>query len=232
MARVLAIGDTHMPVMHRDYVPFLLSVAEQWDVDTVIHMGDLVDWSSISYHPKAPSMKDSEREYAKATKQVQELYAAFPTLTWLIGNHDALTERQVFDVGLPLDVLKDYKQLWNVPTWEIVPRYGTKTVDGVMYFHGDRGKGGRFPALANAEAEFQSCVNGHAHSAAGVQYGANKNMRYFGMQVGCGVDYRKAAMAYGVKYSRKPILGCGVVIDGNTAVFEPMNLKNKYHVLK
>ena len=90
----------------------------------------------------------------------------------------------------------------------------------------------RFPALSNAESFFQSVVQGHAHSAAGVQYGANRNMRYFGLQVGCGVDYRKAAMAYGVKYPRKPILGCGIVIDGKTALFEPMDLKNRYNILK
>ncbi len=232
MARVLVIGDCHCPVMHRNYVPFLQKIAEQWEVDTVVQIGDLVDWASISYHPKAPSLKDSEREFRKAMTQVQQIYSAFPECIWLIGNHDALTERQVFDVGLPMDVLKDYKTLWNVPTWEVIPRYGEKIIDGVLYMHGDKGKGGRFPALSNAESFFQSVVQGHAHSAAGVQYGANRNMRYFGLQVGCGVDYRKAAMAYGVKYPRKPILGCGIVIDGKTALFEPMDLKNRYNILK
>jgi hypothetical protein len=44
------------------------------------------------------------------------------------------------------------------------------------------------------------------------------------MQVGCGVDHDKEAMAYGKKYNSKPILGCGVVIDGVTAICEPMLL--------
>lgn len=232
MARVLVIGDTHAPVMHKGYVPFLLEIADQWQIDTVIHIGDMVDWSSISYHPKAPSMKNSEAEYKKAYKQVQTIYEAFPEVTWLIGNHDALTERQIFDAGLPMEVLKDYKQLWNVDTWDIKPRFHKHIIDGVIYQHGDAGKGGRFPALANAEAEFQSVVQGHAHSSAGVMYGANTNLRYFGMQVGCGVNYKDAAMAYGIKYNRKPILGCGIVLGGKTAVFEPMNLGNKYGVLR
>lgn len=232
MSRVLIIGDTHCPVMLRGYVEFLKQIEEQWQTDTTIHIGDMVDWSSISYHPKAPSMKDSEKEYKKAYRQVQELYNAFPNAIWMIGNHDALTERQIFDAGLPFEVLKDYRELWGVHEWDIKPRYHKHVIDGVIYQHGDAGKGGRFPALANAEAEFQSVVQGHAHSAAGVQYGANTNLRYFGMQVGCGVNYKAAAMSYGVKYPRKPIIGCGVVIDGKTAVFEPMDLKNKYNVLK
>jgi hypothetical protein len=42
------------------------------------------------------------------------------------------------------------------------------------------------------------------------------------MEVWCGVDWEHHQMEYGVKYSQKPILGCGVVIDGNTPIFEPM----------
>ena len=31
-------------------------------------------------------------------------------------------------------------------------------------------------------------------------------------------------MNYGKKYAQKPIVGCGVVIDGHTAIFEPLAL--------
>ncbi|MCP4776506.1 MAG: metallophosphoesterase [Planctomycetaceae bacterium] len=232
MSRVLVIGDTHCPVMHRRYVTFLQEIAELWKIDEVVHIGDLVDWASISYHPKAPSLRNSQQEYVKAKKQVTQLYEAFPEATWIIGNHDALTERQLFDIGLPIEVLKDYREMWGVLNWEIIPRFGHHLIDDVLYMHGDKGRYGKFPAIMNAEAEFQSVVQGHAHSSAGVMYGANSNLRYFGMQVGCGVDYRSAAMSYGHKYAKKPILGCGVVIDGTTALFEPMNLGNKYGILK
>ena len=104
-------------------------------------------------------------------------------------------------------------------------------IDGVMYRHGDKGRGGAMPAYANAQSEFCSVIQGHFHASAGVLWGANHNLRYFGMQVGCGVDYRKEAMKYGVKYSKKPVLGCGVCIDG-VPYFEPMDLGNKYGILK
>lgn len=227
MARVLVIGDTHCPAMLPEYVGFLDEMYDLWDCDTVVHIGDLVDWASISYHPKAPSLKDSEREFAAALEQVQDLASVFPTAYWLIGNHDSLTERQATDLGLPLQVLKNYNDLWEID-WSVVPRFQTLEIDGVRYSHGETGRGGQFPAIAQAADTFQSTVIGHFHSAAGVVYKANENARYFGMNVGCGVDYHRAAMQYGVKYPRKPVLGCGIVLDGTTAVFEPMPLPNRF----
>jgi len=192
----------------------------------VVHIGDLVDWASISYHPKAPSLKNSEEEFDKAFAQVAKLSKAFPKVDWLIGNHDSLTERKAADLELPLSVLKGFKELWDLPKWNVIPRYDQIIIDGVIYQHGDRGKGGQLSsAYLNAKEEHVSVVQGHHHGQFGVLYHANTQARIFGMQVGCGVDHKLEAMAYGKKYNRKPILGCGVVIDGVTAICEPMILK-------
>lgn len=230
MSRVLVIGDTHCPTMLEGYVDHLQEVHSAWDCDRVVHIGDLVDWASISYHPKAPSLKNSEFEFGKAMEQVQELYDAFPEADWMIGNHDALTERNALDCGMPLSVLRNYTELWEIPGWTAHERYSDLIIDDVIYRHGDRGLGGRCAAYRNAQTEFQSIVQGHLHASANIVYGANRNARYFGMQVGSGVDYRLAAHAYGVKYSAKPILSCGVVIDG-VPILEVMDL-GKSGVLK
>ena len=47
------------------------------------------------------------------------LIKAFPKADWLIGNHDALTERQAVTAGLPPELLKDYADMWNVG-WSII----------------------------------------------------------------------------------------------------------------
>jgi hypothetical protein len=213
--------------MHPEYIEFLLEIQEAWSTDKVVHIGDLVDWASISYHPKAPSLKNSEQEFQDAFRQVQSLYKAFPEVDWMIGNHDALTERQASDLGLPIQVLKSYADLWGVEGWTAHPRYANILIDNVMYQHGDRGKGGAFPALMNAKVEFRSVVQGHYHAAAGVQYIANQNDLVFGLQTGSGVDHHKEAMDYGKKYAQKPLLGCGIVIDGHTALYEPMHLASR-----
>ena len=97
-------------------------------------------------------------------------------------------------------------------------------IDGVQYRHGDMGKGGQMAAHKNAQAEFCSVVQGLLHAQAGVVYHANEQSIVFGMQVGCGVMHDHPAMNYGRIYANKPILGCGVVLNGTTAIFEPMKL--------
>jgi predicted phosphodiesterase len=224
MSKVLVIADTHCPAMHPKYPAFLSKMQKRHKTTHTVHIGDLVDWCSISYHPKAPSLKNSYKEFKNAQKQVKKVYERFPECTWLIGNHDALTERHAIDVGLPMEVFKDYATMWSVPNWEVVPRFGNIIIDEVLYQHGDRGRGGKFAAGLNMESEFRSVVQGHLHAQAGVVYRANQRTCVFGMQVGCGVDHEKEAMDYGKKYAQKPIIGCGIVIDGHTAIFEPMHL--------
>jgi predicted phosphodiesterase len=225
MSRVLVIGDTHCPTMRDDYVPFLLDCYEQWDCDRVVHIGDLVDNAALSYHLKDPHLKDPMDEYYKAYNQVQEICQAFPEVDWMIGNHDDLPKRWLKEVGIPESFLKSYADIWEVPdTWTVHQRYSKLMIDGVLYQHGDRGKGGRMAATANAKAEFCSVVQGHLHAQFGVEYYANDGARVFGMQVGCGVDDTHAAMDYGKKYVQRSVIGCGVVLDGITAIVEPMVL--------
>lgn len=224
MARVLVIGDTHCPVMLSDYVSFLKQVEAEWACDTVVHIGDVADFNAISYHEKNPATPAPEDEYRQALSQVQSLYKAFNKVTVMTGNHDALPKRQARSAGIPTDLVKDYGQIWKTPDWNWLPRYSVHDIDGVKYAHGDRGKGGQMAALKNAKDHFCSWVQGHLHSQAGVTYFANEDAMIFGMSVGCGVDRHTAAMDYGIKFTSKPIIGCGVVIDGVYAVFEPMRL--------
>jgi len=55
---------------------------------------------------------------------------------------------------------------------------------------------------------------GHVHSVAGVHWGAGPKERWFGMDCGCLVDNKAWQFAYGRHMPRKPILSCGVVLDG------------------
>lgn len=222
MARVLVIGDTHCPAMKEGYVDFLKDVQETWDCDTVVHIGDVVDWASISYHEKLPSMPNATSEYHKALDQVSLLYRAFPECTVMTGNHDDLPRRQMTTIGLPEECLIDYNYLWQTPKWKWMKRYDTHTIDGVLYRHGDSGRGGKYAALNNAMDNFNSYVQGHTHSLAGVSWYQNETSKIFGMNVGSGVDHHTLAMQYGRRYNAKPITGCGVVLDGEFAYWEPM----------
>jgi|TARA_Y100000034_G_C6738419_1_gene327525 predicted phosphodiesterase len=227
MATVLVIGDTHANCMHKKYISFLKRIADQYSPDKIVHIGDLVNWNSISYHQTRLNLMDPEMEFRKAYKQVQQIYKAFPKAHWLLGNHDMIPRRRALDAFLPELLFKDDVDLWDLKGWKVYPRYHDLIIDGVIYRHGDKGKGGRFPAILNAEQQFQSLVQGHHHASGGVEFYGNESRLVFGMQVGCGIDHHKAEMDYGMKFNKKPILGCGIVVNGKRAIFEPMILKNK-----
>jgi predicted phosphodiesterase len=221
---VLVIGDTHCPAMLEGYITFLKKIQKKHGCVRVVHIGDLVDWNSISFHEKDPSMPSAAEEFSRAYKQVQQLYKAFPKVDYMIGNHSSLPARKARMIGLPDDVIKDFSSLWNLNGWTIHARYADLEIENVIYRHGDKGKGGPMAAHKNAVCEFKSVVQGHLHSQAGVIYHANQGECIFGMQVGCGVDHSNPAMAYGRVYANKPIVGCGVVYSNKLAFFEPMFL--------
>lgn len=223
-SRVLVIGDTHAPATHPDYVAFLRDIYNKYDCNRVVHIGDGVDHNAISFHEKDPSMPSPADEFKEAYKQMQEMYRAFPEVDYLTGNHSSLPERKAKSIGIPEAYMKPFSELWDVPRWKVHPRYTKLRIDGVQYRHGDQGKGGQQAALKNAQAEFESVVQGHLHSQFGIWYHANQNTLIWGMAVGCGVQHDHPAMNYGRIYAAKPILGCGVVLNGVEPRLEAMSL--------
>ena len=229
MSRVLAIGDTHCPAMHPAYPDFLESVAEQWATDTVVHLGDLVDNRAMNYHAKEVGIHSIEEEIELALAQCQEIYNRFPKATILMGNHDALPFRKAQDAGLSERYhLRSMKEWARMPKdWTVVDRYQDHIIDGVRYRHGDgQRRNTGFPALTQAGCEHASVVCGHFHVHGGALFDANKTHRWFGLQVGTGILPGSPYMRYNETMSRRPLLGCGVVIDGQWPVFEPMFLED------
>lgn len=226
MARVLIIGDTHCSAMRRGYIAFLKQIAEEYETNRVVHIGDMVDWSSISFHEKSPALSSALSEFKATKRQVAALVRAFPEADIMLGNHDELPRRQATTVGLPSEVLRNYNDLWEID-WKVHPRFSKLIIDGVIYSHGDSGRGGMDAALTQARNNFQSTVIGHFHSQASIRWWANSEFRVFGLSTGCGFDYKKLQFEYGKRFVAKPILGCGVILGGKRAYFEPMILKSR-----
>ena len=224
MARVLVIGDTHCPAMHPKYLDHLCMVRDTWQLDTVVHIGDVVDWTAISFHEGHPAFPGAEQEYDLAYVQVQQLQHVFDDVTVLIGNHDCRPARLANTVNIPDFLLRSEQDVWGTPGWTYVERYGFHRIDGVIYQHGERGYGGMRSAIRNAQADFSSMVQGHLHSQCGVNWFCNKNSRIFALQTGCGMDIDCLQDMYARKFNQRPILGCGVVLDGEHAFVEVMRL--------
>lgn len=219
MARVLVIGDTHCPAMHRNYIKFLKQVQLIWNTDTTVHIGDVVDHHCISFHDKHPDNPGAVAEHHLAKKQINKLYEAWPNMTICVGNHDARVRRLNSKQGIPPMYLKDFNDLYGTSNWKWVESID---IDNVHYYHGE-GVGGVHPAFSAARMRMQSTVMGHYHSSCGVWFQAGPTTKVWGMNVGCGVDRNHWSMQYGAAYLKKPIIACGVVIDG-TPYVETMRL--------
>ncbi len=211
MSRVLVIGDTHCPAMHKKYIPFLKKVQKKWKANHVVHIGDVIDHHCISFHEKHPDNEGAKREYDLTIKQVAQLYKAFPVVDVCIGNHDARVHRLSSKVGIPPMYIRRFNDLYATHDWDW---FQTFEIDGVHYSHGE-GCGGATPAFSAAKLRLHNTVGGHYHSTAGVWYQAGPKHRIFGMNVGCGVDRTHWSMQYGANYLKKPIVSCAVVIDGD-----------------
>lgn len=218
---VLIIGDTHEPFSKDGYLEHCLQVQKKYNCGTVIHIGDLVDNHAVSYHESDPDGKSPGDEFKEALARCEKWYKAFPDVLICIGNHDRLPFRKAYTAGLPKNWLKSYQEMFNSPKgwkWDFV-----HTVNGVIYQHGT-GMSGEMASVNAARENRQSTVIGHLHTVCNTRFLASNKDLIFGMSVGCGIDHDKYAFAYGKENTRKPVLSCGVVLNGQLPINVPMNI--------
>jgi predicted phosphodiesterase len=209
MAKVLCIGDIHAPYNRPNYLQFCQDIYYKYDCNKVVFIGDVVDLHSISFHQKNPQLANSAMEYQLAKQEIAKWKKAFPKAVVCIGNHDARPVRLAETVSIPEELLKDFSDIWDTKNWKWDWEF---TIDDVCYIHGT-GNGGMHPAFNKMRSTGMSYVMGHTHANAGVKWEASPKSRLFGLDVGCGINDKSMAFAYGQFARRRSIIGCGVVID-------------------
>lgn len=225
--RIGIVGDLHTPFTHPMYLRFCQDIFEAWDIKKVHFAGDIVDAHALSFWEHDPNGLSAESEAEQAAVAVDKWHETFPRATVCIGNHDERQFRKARQAGIPDRFIRSYAAVWRTPTWKWDFNF---VHDAVLYEHGT-GTSGKDAALNRAMQKRTSLVMGHVHSYAGVKWHSNEFDRIFGLNVGCGIDCRSYAFDYGKAFPIRPVLGCGIVIDGVYAYFEPMRcgLKEKYH---
>lgn len=220
--RIGIIGDTHEPFCHPMYLTFCLDTFEMWGCHEVVHIGDVVDAHALSFWEHNPNGHSAESEAELAMQHVGQWHDAFPGIKVCVGNHDERQYRTARKAGIPDRYIKAYADVWQTPTWDWsfqhpIDDHGVR----VLYEHGT-GSGGKDAAYNRAVAQRCSLVMGHVHSYAGVKYHSNPFSRIFGLNVGCGIDLKSYAFEYGRAFPVRPMLGCGIVVDGVEGYFIPM----------
>lgn len=212
------VGDQHQPFTHPGYLAFCQDTFRKYRVTRVVNIGDVVDGHAISFHEHDPNGMSAEAEACAASDGVQAWYRAFPNALVCVGNHDARPFRTARTAGMPDRYVKQYADVWKTPNWKWALEHA---IDGVLYEHGT-GSSGKDAAFNRAVAQRCSVVIGHVHSYAGIKYHTNPFSRIFGLNVGCGIDVGAYAFDYGKMFPIRPVLGCGIVMDGDLGFFVPM----------
>ena len=212
--KVLVIGDLHLPFTLEGYLEHCIKVYKKYNCDTVVFIGDILDLHFTSYHETSTEGYGATQEHDLSVEMLKKWYKAFPKAYVTIGNHDALIYRKAMSAGISKRWIQNYSQVLGTPGWEWVTDV---VIDDVLYTHGTTN------AYTKAKQNLMSTVQGHLHSQAGVQFYVGAKSRIFGFQVGCGVDMKTYAMEYGKNFP-KPVISCGVVIEGLHPYLEVMNL--------
>lgn len=225
---VLAISDLQIPFQHPDALDFLIWLKKEYKPTVIVCLGDEIDCHALSNYDHDPDGYSAGHELRKAINELKKYYKVFPQVKVVTSNHTARPFRRAFKHGIPRAFLRDYHDFLQAPDgWEWRESW---EIDGVYYFHGE-GYSGSTAHHKAAIGRGQPCVMGHLHSHAGIHYIANQKELFFGFNVGCLIDSKAYAFAYGKTSPNKPIIGAGI-IDRGVPMFIPMLLNKNGRWIK
>lgn len=222
---ILVFACVHLPFERPGYLEFLLETKKRFGCETVVCAGDLLDGHSLSYHDHSPDGLSPGDELIQVKEKLQAWYKAFPELYLTYGNHDKIPFRKAFTNGLPKTLIRDLNSVYDMPrTWKWADRV---RVDDIVIMHGT-GMSGDNAAARWMRQNRKSTVCGHIHTSLACGYEASEYDRLFYMNVGCALDQHSYAAEYARDFSKRQLIGCGVILQekgcATTPIPVPMNL--------
>lgn len=220
---VLAFGDTHFPYHHKETIPFLKFVKEEFNPDRVVHLGDILDVYSVSAYPTDPDHPDTwSQEIKKARAVLKELYEIFPDVDVMESNHDDRAYKKSRLAGVPREYLVPFKDIIGAPDgWNWHKQLSItvdSTRDKIMFRHTMTGG-----SLVGARDLARTVVLGHHHTLFGSHgFSPKKGKTYYGVDAGCLISDTGSPYKYNKGDRGRPIQGCCVLISG-----EPIMLRLK-----
>ena len=223
-SRILLISDMHIPFHHPDTLAFLQHLKDKYNPTRVICLGDEVDGHGLSYHEKETEGMSAIDELRASLPVIKEIENMFPIMDILDSNHGSLAYRKAKTAGIPKHYIKSYRDILQVGEgWNwffdmtITLPNGNK-----CYLH--HGKSNN--VIKTSQAMSMCAVQGHFHEGYKVEYWANPNGLFWGMQAGCLINDNVYAFNYNNCNLKRPIIGTGLIIN-SIPVLEPMVLDSK-----
>lgn len=209
--RALIISDMHAPFHHPGAIQFLKSIKKEYKPDLVVNVGDEVDLHALSFHPKDPDNPSAGDEHRQARDVLHELHSVFPKMVLAESNHGSRNYRKALDAGIPRAFLRNYNEVWGIGSgWQWVRDFTFLTPKGPVYVcHGKNAS-----VLQLSKNIGMHAIQGHYHTKFGIQDWGNPLGSCWAMQVGCLIDDEKLAFLYNKQEVERPIIGCGLVLEG------------------
>ena len=207
-----------------DSFKFIKAVAELYQPDKVICLGDELDYHCLSFHETETECPYNEsQEFEEGKRYFSNLYDLFPDMDIMESNHGSMVFRKARSCRIPRQFLLTYDQVLGAPkgyTWH--KNLIVETPRGPVNF--SHGHYAPKDILRKSQLRSMSQVQGHYHNDFEIKYWSSDNGgRYFGMTCGCLIDDEKYAFLYNKTYIPRPQLGVGLIYDGVPELI-PMNL--------
>lgn len=217
------LSDPHFPYHHVDTFAFHKAAKKKYRPDRVICLGDERDNHKGSFHEHDPNLPSWADELDRGTECLHELASIFPKIDFLESNHGSLWFRKANAAGLPKNLMKSYEEVCGVKGFKwhfdmtITLSNGEK-----CYFHHSKSA----DILRASQALGKSCVFGHHHQKFDIRYWGTSEGLFWGMQLSCMADKDSLAQAYGRNNLQRPIVGNGMIIEGQPRLL-PMVLNKR-----
>lgn len=218
---ILILSDLHVPYQHPDAFAFLAALKKKYKPTRVVCIGDEVDKHAMSFHDSDPDLPSAGDELEWAIEQMEYLYDIFPKVDLVDSNHGSMVYRKGKHHGIPRKYLRDYGDVLEAPAgWKWHMDLTIKVGKREIYFHHGISKN-----IIKVVKERGVCVvQGHFHTEFNIQYCGTPNHLLWGLQTGCLIDHHALAFAYDRTNLGRPVIGCGIIIDGLPHLL-PMQLK-------
>ena len=208
---ILVMGDLHIPFNHSEYLNFCINLQRKWNCGTIIFIGDILDFHASSFHRSDMALPSADYELELSKIEVERWYKAFPEAIILIGNHDRMVSRKLFDSNISSHWQKSFNEVLGTPNWKFVNEH---VYNNIYFCHGEGSE-------ANKTALYKqmSTVQGHQHSKTYIDYPAQG---LFAVQCPIGVNRKELAFNYAKTDTKPWQIGATVILNSTTPLIELM----------
>jgi len=189
--KIVFVSDIHAPFHDEKAVKACLSFIKWWKPDTIIFLGDVVDFYAVSHFDKDPQRKlQLQDEIDSAIGILKKFSQLSPKSNkiFLKGNHEHRLQKFLWSKAAELSGLR----MMNVPSLLELDRLKIKYEDtGKIIINNTIIKHGNIVrkfASYSAKGEFESCgvsgISGHTHRL-GHYYHTHHGGEYTWLECGC-----------------------------------------------